>query len=59
MSIINLHRIEGLESDISGLMERYKGLQSEAQNDAILNDFKRRWNYGREKLTQKLTRGQV
>jgi hypothetical protein len=54
-----LCRIEGLDTDTSGLTERYRGLESEAQNIEILKDFERRWKNGREKLTQKLTRGNV
>ena len=58
-TIIIIFRIEGLDSDVRGLIEKYKDLPLEAQNNELLKDFETRWEYGREKLTQKLTRVRV
>ena len=52
-------RIEGLDSDVRALTEKYGGLPPEAQNSELLKDFETRWEYGRERLTQKLTRVRV
>ena len=56
---ILIFRIEGLDSDVRALIEKYRDLPSEAQVNELLKDFETRWEYGREKLTQKLTRVRV
>ena len=52
-------RLEDFDSHVDVLTQQYKQLPAVCQNAAILADFQRRWEVGRNNLELRLNRGRI